>query len=338
MKSLLLAGMAALAVTAAAPARAATLDSVRAAGALTCGVVTAGEDYTKFDTHGGLEDLGGELCKAVATAVLGQNARAKVLGRPDEASSLRQLADGKTDVLIGVSPSATKAALYGVSFGPPVFFDGQGVMVDRASNIHTLADLAGKSVCFIDNTENEWQLAPRLEAKGVAIRRYPFAEMGEMDAAVVTGHCQAETADVSQLAEQRSKFHGRKKDFVILPDIITFDPLVPAVREADPRWADIVSWAMAALIQAEASGVTKANVADMRTSDDPTIRRLLGGDRATAQALGLADDWAATMIAALGNYGEIYARAIGPGTDLDLPRGRNALWTQGGLLYPLPVR
>jgi general L-amino acid transport system substrate-binding protein len=337
---LLLAAIAAAVLTGAVPsARAAgTLDSVRAAGALACGVVTEETDYSKDDTHGGLDDLGGELCKAVATAVLGANARAKVVGHPDERAALLELAAGHTDLLIGVTPTATKAATYGVMFGPPVFFDGQGVMVSRTSGIRSLADLAGKQVCYIDNTENEWQLAPGLEARGIALRRFPFQEMGEMDAALVTGHCAAETADVSQLAEQRAAFHDRRKDFVILPETITFDPLAPAVRQDDPRWADVVTWALAALVQAEASGVTRANVAAMLGSDDPTVRRLLGRDRAAARALGLADDWAATMIAAFGNYGEIYDRTVGPGTELNLPRGRNALWRDGGLLFPLPVR
>lgn len=330
--------LAALALGAPHARAADTLDHVRAAGALTCGVVTEETDYTKDDTHGGLDDLGRELCKAVATAALGAHARATVLGHPDEQTALKALAAGREDLLIGVTPTATKAAVYGVSFGPPVFFDGQGFMVDRASGIRSVADLAGRQVCYLDNTDSEWQLAPRLEARGVALRRFPFQETGEMDAALVTGHCAAETADVSALAEQRAAFHDRRKDFVILPETVTFDPLAPAVRQGDPRWAEIVAWSVAALIQAEASGVTQANVHAMRASTDPTIRRLLGGDRAVAQALGLADDWAAVMIAAVGNYGEVYARTLGPGTELDLPRGRNALWTAGGLLFPLPVR
>ncbi len=314
------------------------VETLRARGALTCGVVTEETDYTKFDTHGGLDDIGVEICKAVAVAVLGAKAQTKATGYPDEQTAFKALAAGKIDLLAGVTPTASNGALYAVTFGPPTFIDGQGFMVRRDSGIKSLRDLAGKQVCFVDDTETQTQLIATLQERGIKILPYPWSETGEMDAGLVSGHCAAMTGDVSMLAEQRAAFHARKKDFVILRQTITLDPLAPAVRQGDAQWAAIVAWTVEALLQAEASGVTQANVEAMRTSDDPAIRRLLGTDRAAARALGLAEDWAVQVIRSIGNYGELFERSVGRGTDYDLARGVNALWKDGGLLYPLPLR
>ncbi len=323
----------------AAPAQAqGTLEKIRAAGALVCGVITEATDYGKQDTHGGLDDFAGEFCKAVAAAALGEAARATVTGYPDEQAGFRALVDGGLDLLAGVTPTPSNGALYRVVFGPPIFLDGQGFMVEAGSGIASVQDLAGRQVCFIAATEHEARLLAVLRARGISVLPYPWEETGEMDAGLTSGHCAAMTSDISDLAEQRAAFHGRRADFVILPETITLDPLAPAVRQGDPQWAAIVTWTVEALIQAEASGVTQANVAALRGGDDPVLRRLLGADRAAAQSLGLADDWAVQAIRAAGNYGEIFSRTIGPGTAMNLPRGSNALWTQGGLLYPLPVR
>jgi general L-amino acid transport system substrate-binding protein len=322
-----------------APASAGVVQKVRTAGALACGVVTEETDYTKFDTHGGVDDIGAEFCKAVAVAVLGRGARATVTGFPDEDHAFRALADGKLDLLAAATPSVSNGALYGVAFGPPIFIDAQGFLVAKDSGIARLRDLAGKQICFIANTDHEANLTSAMKQRGISFMPYPWEETGEMDAGLVTGHCAAMTADISTLAEERAAFHARKHDFAILPETITLDPVAPAVRRGDPDWAAIVGATVAALLQAEASGVTQANVqADRKTSDDPAIRRLLGGDRAAARALGLADDWAAQVVLAVGNYAELYARAVGPGTEYDLPRGMNALWRDGGLLFPMPVR
>jgi general L-amino acid transport system substrate-binding protein len=327
------------ALATAAPARAdSTLAKVHAAGSLACGVVTEETDYTKLDTHGGLDDLGELICRAVTVAALGNKARGTVTRFPDEELAFKALAAGQVDLLVGVTPSASNAALYRAAFGPPVFIDGQGFMVRKTSGIHTLRDLAGKGLCYLDSTEAETRVMATVRERGIKAMLHPWSETGEMDAGLVSGHCDAMTGDVSMLAEERAAFHDQKQDFVILPETITLDPAAPAVRQGDAQWAGIVTWTVAALLQAEASGVTQANVATMGASEDPEIRRLVGGDHAAGRALGLPDDWAAAVIAAVGNYGELYARTIGPGTELNLPRGVNALWKDGGLLYPWPVR
>jgi general L-amino acid transport system substrate-binding protein len=323
----------------AAPAHAGqVLDKVRAAGKLACGVIAEVPEFNKDDLHGGLSDLGREICKAVAVAVFGDKAKMEATAFQAEQLGLQALAAGKVDLLVGVTPTATNRALHGVSFGPPIFFDAQGFIVEKSSGIASIKDLAGRKLCFIDGTDYQPALDPVMKARGIAYIPFPFQEEGEMDAALVVGHCDAVTAELSKLAEKRSTFHARAANFVFLPEMLTLDPVVPAFREGDEAWAGIVDWTVFALVQAEASGVTQQSIGTMIGSDDLAVQRLLGKDVAAARALGLPPEWAAHVIAVVGNYGEIYARAAGANSALNLPRGFNALWMQGGLMYPLPVR
>lgn len=320
------------------PAAAAVLDQVRTAGTLRCGLVVEENEYNKDDRHGGLAALGTEICKAVAAATLGDAAKLRLLAYPSELEGLTGLAAGEADLLLGATPSASNLGVHKVGFGPPVFFDAQGFMVNRASGISGIRDLAGRTVCFIDGTDYQPTLAWTMQAHGIAYVPFPFQEEGEMDAALMMGRCDAETADQSKLAEKRAAFRGRAGQFVLLPELLTLDPVAPAYAQGDPQWAAVVDWTVYALLQAEAGGVTHDNIASMRGSDDPTVQALLGVDAAAGRALGLPSDWAAKAIAAVGNYGEIYARTVGPGTPLNLPRGLNALWRHDGLMRPLPVR
>jgi general L-amino acid transport system substrate-binding protein len=166
----------------------------------------------------------------------------------------------------------------------------------------------------------------------------PFSEEGEMELAFVTGHCSAVTADISQLAYERIAFKNMAPKFIILPDMVAKDPLAPAVRADDQQWAAIVDWVMNALIEAEESGVTQANSAQMAASDDEMVRRLLGTHKGYAQFIGLKDDWALNAIQAVGNYGEIFERDLGPKSPMHLDRGQNNLWKNGGQLMAEPVR
>ena len=316
----------------------ATLDAIRHAGTIGCGVVTEIPEYNKQDRHGGLAALDLEICKAIAVAALGDAAQMKPSSFPVEREALLALQKGEVDVVVGVTPSASAVWAYGVQFGPPVFYDGQGIMVHRESGIHTLADLAKRDICFIDDTDTQAVLDAALRSHGIAYSPFPFQEEGEMDAALVVGRCGSMSADLSHLAEKRASFQGRADEFVLLAETFTLDPVAPAYRQGDAQWGAIVDWTVHALVQAEASGVTQANVAAMHDSADPAVQRLLGIDFAAGRALGLEHDWAARMIAAVGNYGEIYDRTAGEGSPLRLPRGLNALWTRGGLMHPLPVR
>ncbi len=243
------------------------------------------------------------------------------------------------DLALGMTPDATAMWHWNIAFGPPVFYDGQSFLVRRDANARTIADLARLRVCFIEGTENDHILLARTVARGVKIIPMPFQEEGEMDDGFAVRHCDAISAYVSKLAKVRVAYPKQVGGDVILPEMLTLAPDAPAYCQGDAQWGMIVDWTVYALIQAEESGVTRANVDESRTSEDPVVQRLLGVDWASSRALGLqAHDWAAQVIGTVGNYGEIYERTVGARGALNLPRRLNALWTQGGLIYPLPVR
>jgi general L-amino acid transport system substrate-binding protein len=323
-----------------APAMAAsTLDHVRKVGALTCGVVSTPEDWGKEDLHGPLMPLSLEICKAVAVASLGTEAKVQAHVYETERAAEAGVAKREVDLTVGVTPDATSGWQFKVGFGPPIFYDGQGFLVRSDETVTSVAGLAGLKVCVIEGTENEKTLLARTVAKGIAIVPLPFQEEGEMDDGMAVRHCDAISAYVSRLAATKSEYPKQLGQDRILPRMLTLAPVAVAYRPDDQQWQRIVDWTIYALIQAEASGVTQANVASQRGSEDPAVQRLLGVDWATSRALGLtARDWAAQVIAVVGNYGEIYDRTVGVHAPLDLPRGPNALWTEGGLMAPLPLR
>ena len=314
------------------------LDRVRAQHHLNCGVVIDQDDFSKEDTHGNLAVLGADLCRAVTAAVLGADARVVVSAYPDEPTGLQALKAGRIDMLAGGTPSLQDRAHYPVAFGPTVFYDAQGFLALTNSPIKTLRDLAGKSICYIDSTAAADALGPAFKARGIKYLPFPFEEVGEMEAALVTGHCAAITADVTQLANMRAVFLGQRHNYSILPETITDDPWAPIYPDDDKAWGEIVDWTITALLQAEASGVTQANVEEKRASDDPVTRRLLGTDRGPVLALGLDREWSVRAIKAVGNFGEVFDRDVGQASPLRLDRGQTKLWTQGGLLYPMPIR
>lgn len=316
---------------------AATLEKVRADGHLACGVVNEPEDWTKADLHGGLAPLGVEICKAVAVAALGQAAKVDVRVYNSELEAGAGLAKQEVDLALGMTPTATAMWRDKIAFGPPVFYDGQGFLVRRDAPVHSLSDLAGLRVCFIEGTDNDAILQARTLAKGIKILPFPFQEEGEMDDGLAVRHCDAISAYVTKLARVRAAYPKQIGGDVILPTLLTLDPIAPAYRQGDEQWSMIVAYTVSALIQAEISGITRANVGDERSSTDPVVQRLLGTDWAVSRALGLqAHDWAAQVISVVGNYGEIYDRTVG--ATLHLPRGLNAPWTQGGLMAPLPMQ
>lgn len=307
---------------------------------LSCGVDFEEPEYTMRDAHGNHSafDLG--LCKAIAVAVLGPNARFNAVPYRAERDALDGLAAHTIDVLATGSVNYMNTAAEHVGFARPVFYDSQAFLVNGAGGIHSAADLGGKKVCFLVGTQIEIEVQGYMKRRNIAWLPFPFSEEGEMEAALITGNCDAITADRSQLAYERIAFRGMASKFEILPEVVAKDPLAPAYRPDDLQWAAIVDWVMQALVQAEESGVTQANVAAMRQSraDDPEIQRLLGGLHGYGQYLGLDDDWAVRVIAAVGNYGELYDRTLGLHSAMLLPRGQNALWTDGGLMIADPIR
>ena len=315
-----------------------TLEKIKAANSLTCGIDTEEPEYSTEDAHGnhGAFDL--DICKAVAVAALGPNAKLVIKTFRDEEDALKGLKSGKIDLLATGSSNYINSANAGFGFSRPVFYDYQAFLVNKTMGVQSPKDLAGKKVCFLGGTEIEIQLQGYMKREKIDWLPFSFQEEGEMEAAFITGNCAAISADASQLGYEQIAFRTMAKNFAILPDVIAKDPESATYRLDDPEWAAIVNWTMDALIEAEESGVTQANLADMKKSDDPIVKRLLGTWHGYGQYLGLRDGWVADVIDAVGNYGEIFQRDLGPNSNMKLDRGPNNLWTNGGLMYALPIR
>jgi general L-amino acid transport system substrate-binding protein len=322
---------------AAGPAQVATtLAHIRTRGALACGVVTQAEDWDK-DPHGDLSALGSEICRAVAVAALGRDGL-ELHSFPAEADALRGLKSGEVDVLVGVTPSLSGGLQDAITFGPTVFWDSQTFMVHRRSHVTDAAALAGQTVCFIDGTDEGPVLLAAMRRRGLRIIPFPFQEEGEMAAGLVGGHCRAISAYASKLAGMRVQFHAVAPDFILLPDVLALSPVAIATRTGDVEWTALAGATVDVLLQADALGITQANLAVAHRDDDPAVQRLLGVDFSAGLALRLAPDWSARIIDRLGNYGEIFQRTVGMGSPLKLSRRLNAVCLQGGALCPDPVR
>ena len=317
-------------------AQAQTLAAIRTSHHLTCATVQNLDDWSEDAIHGDLSALGGEICRAVAVAILGNADGLTLQPYPSETDALKAVQAGTAQLTVGITPEAAVAMHFGVAFGPPVFYDSQRIMVSRRSGIAALADLRDQLICARDLSPPERTLRDEMTARGIPYALASHSEQGEMDAAIAVRRCAAGTGMESHLAQSRANFHALVSDFVFLPDRLTLNPVVPAYRYGDQAFGLIVDWTIAALIEAEALGIDQANVAGSSKRSDMRADQLLGHDFSTAQALGLARDWTVKVIAATGNYGEIFRRSVGGPYALD--RGPNALWTQGGLMAPPPMR
>ena len=225
----------------------------------------------------------------------------------------------------------------GLEFPAINYFDGQGFMVRKTLGLASAKELNGKSVCTDQGTTTELNLADYFRANNLTYQPVSFANATEAKKAYEAGRCEAMTTDVSGLSAARLTLPN-PDDHVILPDVISKEPLGPAVRQGDNQWADIVRWTFNAMLDAEELGVMKANVEQMKASENPEIKRLLGTEGRFGEAIGLSNDWAVRIIRHVGNYGESFERNVGEGSPLKIKRGQNALWTKGGLQYGIPVR
>lgn len=336
--SLLASTLALATAVAVSPARAgAVLDRVKSAGVLQCGVLTEPDDWGKDDVHAALPQLGADLCGAVAAAVLGSPDKVSIVAAPSEQVGFKDLGAGKIDMLMGAAPSPAAGVAFGVSFANPVFLDGDALMVHKESGIRSFADIADRSVCYVMDTEAAATLDAEAERRHVTFKHWAFEENGELLAAVVGRSCDAYFDSASRLAAARTNFHGRVKDFDILPERYSVLPLSPAVAIGDPAWAEVVDAVAAAPVQAEAGNVEQAHAEALRDSQDPLLRPL-GGTLTGIDPSVIDAGWAARAVGVTGNAAELFERDIGQGSAFKLPRGANALWTRGGLMVPVTVR
>jgi len=317
---------------------ASTLETVRAAGELRCGIDIEEAEYSTSDDHGNRESFDGDLCKAVAIAAIGPGARVVVVRYPDDAAAMHGLASGEVAIVASLTDDFSHAAGTGVQFTRPVLWDGVGFLMVGAEPAMRARQLAGRKICFLAETGVEESGRAWFAQEHLHFVPFPFQEEGEMDAAFTTGNCGALAEDRTRLAQTRANMaeHGRKT--TLLPETISKDPLAAATREGDAQWTAIASWVMEALVQAEESGVTRENVQSLVASDDPLLRHLLGASHEIGTGLGLSDDWVVRMIEATGNYGEIYERDLGSKSEMKLPRGENNLSMHGGVMIALPPK
>ena len=335
MRALLLA--AALAAIAAGSARAeATIDVVRARGTLVCGVSPTSPGFAMPGSDGIWRGIEADECSAIAAAVFGDPARFR-LAALLAVNRLTALQTGEVDVLFAnTTLTLGREAGQGVEFAAIYFYDGQGFMVPTASGIKTVAGLDGATICMLSGGTAESNVADWFRIHGLHYTPVLFESPPELRNAFVAGRCDSWSQDASSLAGFRSTLGARATDFAVLPEIVSNEPLAAGVRKGDDRWLDVVRWTHHALVAAEAFGITKANVDELRqTSRNPAVRRLLGIEGDLGPALGLGKDWAYLGIRAVGNYGEAWDRAFVP---LGLTRGANNVWTKGGLMFAPPLR
>lgn len=320
-------------------ASAATLDDVRARGTLNCGVTTGLVGFAAPDANGEWEGFDVSVCRAVAAAVLG-DANAVEFVPTTGKTRFTALASGEIDLLArNTTWTFSRDVDLAFEFAGVNYYDGQGFMVPRELGVTSATELDGATVCIQTGTTTELNLADYFRSNNINYEPVPIETNAEAQQQYLAGACDVYTTDASGLAATRATFEN-PGDHVLLPEIISKEPLGPLVRHGDNEWGDIVRWTLNALIVAEELGVTSANVEELASSgtDNPEVNRLLGTEGELGSMLGLDADWAANAIAAVGNYGEVFEENIGESTPIGLARGLNAQWQNGGLLYAPPFR
>ncbi len=322
---------------AASAADTATLDAIRARGHLLCGIGEAQAGFSNVGSGGERSGLDAEFCTALAAAVFGSKDAVKFwpLSANDRFKALQA---GDVDVLArGATWTLSRDTELGARFTGVLFYDGQGFLTRRGNAVASVLELSGASVCALPGAMGEQAVAAYFTTQRMRYQIVAQDNWGDLVKAYTAGSCTVLTGDVSLLAQVRSKLRS-PGDHIILPELITKEPLGPAVRQDDAQWFAVVRWTLMALIEAEELGLTSANVDSQRASTDPGIRRFLGLEANLGQALGLPRDWAYQVVKNVGNYGEIFERTLGQKSDLKLARGLNNSWTKGGLMYSMPFR
>ncbi|MEB3160930.1 MAG: amino acid ABC transporter substrate-binding protein [Synechocystis sp.] len=312
------------------------LAAIKAKGQVVCGVNGEVPGFSFVNEAGDYSGLDADFCRAVAAAVLG-DAKKVDFRKLSSQERFTAVQTGEVDLLSrNTTWTLNRDTAVKMQFAPILFYDGQGVMATKSSGIRELKDLEGKAVCVLAGTTTEKNLADQMAQVGV--KSYQPVVSDDVDSlynAYQQGRCEAVTSDRSQLVARRSILPN-PEDNQILEVVLSKEPLAPAVAEGDPAWFNTVKWVAFALIQAEEFGITSANIDTFKTSDNPDIRRFLGIEDKLGEDMGLPNDFAAQVIAQVGNYGEIYQRNVGE--PFGLERGLNNLWNQGGLLYSPPFR
>jgi general L-amino acid transport system substrate-binding protein len=322
---------------AASPASAQTLNTVKQRGMLNCGSNGTLAGFGLPDAQGRWTGLDVDFCKAIAAAIFNDANKVKFvpLTARDRFTALQS---GDVDVLArNTTWTSSRDTSLGLNFTVINYYDGQGFMVRKALKVNSALELNDAAVCVQQGTTTELNLADYFRANKMKLKTVTFATADEAIKAYDAGRCDAYTTDASGLAGERLRL-ANVNDHIVLPEIISKEPLGPVVRHGDDQWFDIVKWTHYAMVTAEELGITRANVDEQLKSDNPDVKRLLGTEGKHGEALGLTNDWAFRIVKHVGNYGEAFERNVGQGSVLKIGRGINALWNKGGLQYAPPIR
>lgn len=314
-----------------------TLNTVKTRGILNCGANGSLAGFGAPDAQGRWTGFDVEYCRAIAAAIFNDPNKVKFvpLSAKDRFTALQT---GEVDVLVrNTTWTSSRDTTLGLNFTGINYYDHQAFMVRKALKVKSVLELNDATICVQQGTTNELNLADYFRARKMKLKTVTFASADETVKAYDSKRCDAFTTDASGIRSEIRKL-ANPDDHVILDDVISKEPLGPAVRQGDDQWFDIVKWVHFAMLSAEEFGVTKANVDEQSKSDNPDLKRLLGTEGKFGEMLGLTNDWAYRIIKHVGNYGEVFERNIGQGSPLKLPRGYNALWTKGGLQYAPPIR
>ena len=314
------------------------LDAIKARGQLICGVNTGVAGFAQADSQGKWVGLDVDVCRAVAAAVFGDSEKVKYV--PTTAQQrFTALQSGEVDILArNTTVTLTRDTALGLDFTAVNYYDGQGFMVNKKLGVKSAKELNGATVCVPSGSTTELNLADYFRANKMTLKPVVFDDIDQIRGAFFAGRCDVYTGDRVRLYATRAANAPNPDDYVILPEIISKEPLGPVVRHGDNQFADIVRWAQYAMIEAEEYGITSKNVDEMLNSENPSIKRILGVTPGMGKALGIDERWVYTIVKQVGNYGEAFERNLGMASPLKIDRGLNKLWTEGGILYAPPIR
>ena len=314
-----------------------TLMQIQKRGHLVCGVTQGTPGFSSPNSEGKWEGFDVDICRAVSAAIFGDADKVKYVPLSAQ-TRFTALQSGEIDILSRITTwTLGRDTAQGLNFAPTTFYDGQGFMVNKKSGIKKSLELKGASICTQQGTTTELNMADYFRKNRIKFKAVVFENDEEMVNAFVSGRCDAITSDSSSLVSYRSKFKN-PQDYIILPEIISKEPLGPSVRHGDDQWFDVVKWSVYATFQGEEFGITSGNIDQNMNSQNPEIKRFLGIIPGMGKNLSLDKKWAYNIIKMVGNYGEIFERNVGKDSPLNLERGNNDLWTRGGLIYAPPIR
>jgi len=318
-------------------ASAQTLKAVQDRGQLVCGSNGTLAGFGMPDPQGNWTGFDVDFCRAIAAAIFNNPTKVKFVPLVS-GNRFTALQSGDVDLLSrNTTWTMSRDTTLGLDFAAVTYYDGQGFMVHKSLKVNSALDLNDAAICVQQGTTTELNLADYFRANNITLKTVTFATANEAVRAYDTSRCDAYTTDASGLYAERLRL-ADSGAHIVLPEIISKEPLAPAVRQGDASWEDLVRWTHHAMLDAEEFGITQQNVDEMLKSNTPDVRRLLGAEGQFGQSLGLTNDWAYRIIKSVGNYGEVFERNVGQGSPLKIARGLNALWTKGGLQYGLPIR